>query len=355
LFFKEIPEIQDRTIEIKAIAREAGYRTKVAVSSIDMKVDCVGACVGVRGSRIKNIVEALGGERIDIVRFNESLQVLIKNSLQPAEIEEVFLYHRLGRAIVLVGEDQLSLAIGRRGQNVRLASKLVGWDIEIMTQDEYSEAIGKAETWFNEVPYMTPETVEALILDGFLSYDDLGNCIEDQDLAEMANVTAEQAAEMIEFAEIKAEEVGDEGRTPRSGLDSESRAMAVPKPNPAAEAYKVLGGKPTGPGAPATDARRAFEQMFSGSGETPSAPQESGGGEGANGAASEPAPEGERSEEAPAASPEAAAEEEQGEKTASEAAETAASEPSTEGGESSELAAPEPASAASGTGEEQGK
>src|SRR5205085_7379054 len=103
LFIKEIPEIQDRTIEIKAIAREAGYRTKVAVSSIDMKVDCVGACVGVRGSRIKNIVEALGGERIDIVRWNESLQVLIKNSLQPAEIEEVFLYHRLGRAIVLVG------------------------------------------------------------------------------------------------------------------------------------------------------------------------------------------------------------------------------------------------------------
>ena len=86
----------------KAIAREAGYRTKIAVSSIDMKVDCVGACVGVRGSRIKNIVDELGGERIDIVRWNDSLQVMIPNALQPAEIEEVFLYPRLGRAIVLV-------------------------------------------------------------------------------------------------------------------------------------------------------------------------------------------------------------------------------------------------------------
>ena len=116
LFEGEIPEIKERTIEIKAIAREAGYRAKIAVSSVDMKVDCVGACVGVRGSRIKNIVDELGGERIDIVRWNESLQVMIPNALQPAAIDEVFLYPRMGRAIVLVKEDQLSLAIGRRGK-----------------------------------------------------------------------------------------------------------------------------------------------------------------------------------------------------------------------------------------------
>ena len=120
LFEQEIPEIQDRTIEIKQVAREAGYRSKVAVSSIDMKVDCVGACVGVRGSRIKNVIDEINGERIDIVRWNDSMQVMIPNALQPAEISDVQLYPRLGRAIVLVAEDQLSLAIGRRGQNVRL-------------------------------------------------------------------------------------------------------------------------------------------------------------------------------------------------------------------------------------------
>src|SRR5205085_9971818 len=157
LFENEIPEIADRTIEIKALAREAGYRSKIAVSSIDLKVDCVGACVGVRGSRIKNIVDELGGERIDIVRWNDSLQVMIPNALQPAQIEEVFLYPRLGRAIVLVKEDQLSLAIGRRGQNVRLASKLVGWDIEIMTLDELNESIERAVGWFNQIPGVTEE------------------------------------------------------------------------------------------------------------------------------------------------------------------------------------------------------
>src|SRR5256714_1335778 len=163
LFENEIPEIADRTIEIKAVAREAGYRTKIAVSSIDLKGDCVGACVGVRGSRIKHIVDELGGERIDIVRWNDSLQVMIPNALQPAAIEEVFLYPRLGRAIVLVKEDQLSLAIGRRGQNVRLASKLCGWDIEIMTHDEYNEEITKAVDWFAALPEVTDEQVEAFI------------------------------------------------------------------------------------------------------------------------------------------------------------------------------------------------
>src|SRR6202043_2008228 len=142
-----------------------------------LKVDCVGACVGVRGSRIKNIVDELGGERIDIVRWNDSLQVLIPNALSPAAIEEVFLYPRLGRAIVLVKEDQLSLAIGRRGQNVRLASKLVGWDIEIMTHDELSESIERALGWFLQIPNMNEEMAEAFIEEGFLSYDDL-ECLE---------------------------------------------------------------------------------------------------------------------------------------------------------------------------------
>src|SRR5215472_5616416 len=228
LFENEIPEIADRTIEIKAIAREAGYRSKIAVSSIDMKVDCVGACVGVRGSRIKNIVDELGGERIDIVRWNDSLQVMIPNALQPAQIEEVFLYVRLGRAIVLVKEDQLSLAIGRRGQNVRLASKLVGWDIEIMTHDELGTAIEKAESQFLELPGVAPELVEVLIEEGFLSYDDV-TFLEPAQLAELAGVTESQAEEIIAFAEEASERVEEETRLAREA-EAEARAHAPAEP-----------------------------------------------------------------------------------------------------------------------------
>src|SRR5947209_547942 len=200
LFEHEIPEIADKTIEIRAVAREAGYRSKIAVSSIDMKVDCVGACVGVRGSRIKNVVEELNNERIDIVRWNDSLQVMIPNALQPAQIEEVFLYPRLGRAIVLVKEDQLSLAIGKRGQNVRLASKLAGWDIEIMTHDELNNSIEKAENWFTQIPNVPTELVEVFIEEGFLSFDDL-TFLEPAQLAELAGCTEEQAEEIIAYAE----------------------------------------------------------------------------------------------------------------------------------------------------------
>ena len=123
LFEVEVPEVAERIIEIKAMAREAGYRTKIAVSSVDSKVDAVGACVGVRGSRIKNIVDEVNGEKIDIVRWNESSQILIQNSLKPAEVQEVSLCFELGRATVVVRDDQLSLAIGKRGQNVRLAAR----------------------------------------------------------------------------------------------------------------------------------------------------------------------------------------------------------------------------------------
>src|SRR5256714_2553677 len=141
LFEVEVPEVAERIIEIKAMAREAGYRTKIAVSSIDSKVDAVGACVGVRGSRIKNIVDELNGEKIDIVRWNESSQILIQNSLKPAEVQEISLCFELGRATVVVREDQLSLAIGKRGQNVRLAARLTGWDIDILTPEEFGKGL----------------------------------------------------------------------------------------------------------------------------------------------------------------------------------------------------------------------
>jgi len=226
LFEQEIPEIADRTIEIKNVAREAGYRSKVAVSSIDMKVDCVGACVGVRGSRIKNVIDELNGERIDIVRWNDSMQVMIPNALQPAEISEVMLYQILGRAVVLVEEDQLSLAIGRRGQNVRLASKLVGWDIEIMAPEELGESVGKAERWFSAMPFASPEFVELLITEGFLSYTDV-TFMEPAQIAAMANITEDEADDMILFAEEMAEKFEREGEPELERTPEEEAAPAV--------------------------------------------------------------------------------------------------------------------------------
>ena len=142
LFELEVPEIADKTIEIMGIAREPGYRTKIAVTTYDHNVDCVGACVGVRGSRIKNIVDELFGEKIDIVRWNESIEVMIMNGLKPAEISSMDLDFEQRKAKVYVKSDQQSIAIGKRGQNVRLASKLSEWEIAIvMVSDEELEQL----------------------------------------------------------------------------------------------------------------------------------------------------------------------------------------------------------------------
>ena len=205
-------------IEIRAISREPGYRSKVAVISSDNRVDCVGACVGVRGNRIKNIVEELGGERIDIVRWNDDLQVLVPNALQPAEVDEVILCQMLGRGIVLVGEDQLSLAIGRRGQNVRLASKLCGWDIEIMTREELDQQIERAVDGFSSIEGLEESIAERLVGEGFLSYDDL-SVIEPDDLMEMGELSAEAVDAIVNEAENRAtiaeEAAADERRKQR--------------------------------------------------------------------------------------------------------------------------------------------
>ena len=131
LFEQEIPEVSDFVVEIKAVAREAGNRTKIAVATLDTNVDCVGACIGVKGSRIRNVTDELNGEKIDVVRWNESIDVLIQEALKPAEIASLELDYDEMTANVYVTEDQQSLAIGRRGQNVRLASKLTGWELNI--------------------------------------------------------------------------------------------------------------------------------------------------------------------------------------------------------------------------------
>jgi len=147
LFELEVPEIADSIIEIKRVVREPGYRTKMAVISQDPKIDCIGACVGVRGSRIKAVIDELRGERIDIIRWSDSLETLIMNGLKPATIhlDNIFPDIDSHSAVVLVDEDQQSLAIGKKGQNVRLASRLCGWDIDIKTRAEFeADSLGGA-------------------------------------------------------------------------------------------------------------------------------------------------------------------------------------------------------------------
>jgi transcription termination/antitermination protein NusA len=147
LFELEVPEIADGIIEIKRVVREPGYRTKMAVLSMDPKIDSIGACVGVRGSRIKAVIDELRGERIDIIKWSDSLETLIMNGLKPAliHLDNIFPDVDSRSAVVIVDEDQQSLAIGKKGQNVRLASRLCGWEIDIKTRAEFEvEARGDA-------------------------------------------------------------------------------------------------------------------------------------------------------------------------------------------------------------------
>ena len=139
LFELEVPEIYEGIIEVKAIARDPGERTKISVYSKDEKIDSVGACVGMRGSRVKNIVSELHGEKIDIVRYSSDIKEYIQAALSPAEISQMQVISDQQKVNIIVAEDQLSLAIGRYGQNVRLAGKLVGWDLDIYSAKQWEE------------------------------------------------------------------------------------------------------------------------------------------------------------------------------------------------------------------------
>ncbi len=163
-FFElEVPEIFDGIVEIKSISRQAGERTKIAVWSKNDKVDSVGACVGMRGNRVRNIVNELGGEKIDIVRYNEDIREYIKAALSPAKISEIKLDKENLKAQVIVDDDQLSLAIGKHGQNVRLASKLIGWELDIRTKSSLLEGGNKAagETSAKEAAETASSQVQA--------------------------------------------------------------------------------------------------------------------------------------------------------------------------------------------------
>jgi N utilization substance protein A len=205
LFEQEVPEIYDHTVEIKGLVREAGHRTKIAVASSDSRVDPVGACVGVRGSRIRNIVEELNGEKIDIVRWNESPELFIQNALSPAQIDTVIFDPYDPRARVTVPDDQLALAIGRKGQNVRLSSRLTGYELDIMTIQEHADLRARGRAEIESLPGVGDAIVNSMLLSGFESFDDIVKRGA-EDLQEIKGIGEVKAQELVEFAQAGIEE-----------------------------------------------------------------------------------------------------------------------------------------------------
>ena len=222
LFEIEVPEVAERIIEIKAMAREPGHRTKLAVSSIDSKVDAVGACVGVRGSRIKNIVDELGGEKIDIVRWNESSQILIQNALKPAEVVEISLCFELGRATVVVNEDQLSLAIGKKGQNVRLAARLTNWDVEILTPQEFTKSMDTMVQTLTSMDFIDEAMTDKLAALGVISVFDVEE-VGAEYMEETLGLPAEQIAQLLEVVSSQAKVVQEQQAKEKEEQEKQKR------------------------------------------------------------------------------------------------------------------------------------
>jgi N utilization substance protein A len=193
LFVLEVPEISEGVVEIKSIAREAGDRTKIAVFSKDEKVDCVGACVGIRGSRVKNVIEELRGEKIDIIRWSPDIREFIKASLAPAVVNKIDLDREQKRAKVLVANEQLSLAIGRRGQNVRLASRLIDWEIDVRSKEALAQEI-KA---LSELSSIGKRVATVLVDAGYRNVESIAK-VSEKELSQLKGIGPKKAKGILE-------------------------------------------------------------------------------------------------------------------------------------------------------------
>jgi N utilization substance protein A len=235
LFAQEVPEIYDGIIEIKAVARDPGSRAKMAVISRDSSIDPVGACVGMRGSRVQAVVQELQGEKIDIIPWSPQSATFVVNALAPAEVTKVVMDEEAGRVEVVVPDDQLSLAIGRRGQNVRLASQLTRWDIDILTEAEESERrqeeFRRRTGLFVEALDVDDVIAGLLVTEGFNSVEELA-FTPAEELAEIEGFDENVAAELIRRAEgwlIRRDEALGERRR-ELGVTDELAAMETLTP-----------------------------------------------------------------------------------------------------------------------------
>jgi len=216
LFELEVTEIADKTVEIKGIAREAGFRSKIAVASRDEKVDPVGACVGMKGMRVKNIVRELSGEKIDIIRWDPQVRQFVANALAPAKIKNLILDETRKSVKIIVDADQLSLAIGKKGQNARLTSKLTGWNIEIEKEETaadigFEEKVKRAIEKLAAVPGIEREVAETLVKSGFHSLEGL-MAVELNDLKDILG--EEKAAAVHQAVHAAQPPAAPEGEAP---------------------------------------------------------------------------------------------------------------------------------------------
>src|SRR6186713_1828198 len=231
LFAQEVPEIYDGIVEVKAVARDPGSRAKIAVISRDSSVDPVGACVGMRGSRVQAVVNELQGEKIDIIPWSQDIATFVVNALAPAEVAKVVLDEDRERIEVVVPDAQLSLAIGRRGQNVRLASQLTGWDIDILTEQEESER-RQAEFQNRTKAFMDALNVDEVVgqllaSEGFSSIEELAQ-VDQKDLAQIEGFDEDTARELQERAKEYLGKIEGELDAKRKELGVEDAVKDVP-------------------------------------------------------------------------------------------------------------------------------
>jgi len=231
LFAQEVPEIYDSIIEVKSVARDPGSRAKIAVISRDSSIDPVGACVGMRGSRVQAVVNELQGEKIDIIPWSQDAATFIVNALQPAEVAKVVLDEDAERIEVVVPDEQLSLAIGRRGQNVRLASQLTGWDIDILTEQEESERRQREfqdrSTLFISALDVDEVVGQLLASEGFSSIEEIA-FVELEELASIEGFDEETATELQRRAREYLEQLEAEQDEERKRLGVDDALKEVP-------------------------------------------------------------------------------------------------------------------------------
>ncbi len=239
LFALEVPEIAEGIVEIKGIAREAGDRTKIAVASKDDKVDCVGACVGMRGTRVKNIVRELHGEKVDIIRWHAEIKEFIAAALSPAKIAEIQPESGTKQALVLVDDDQLSLAIGKRGQNVRLASKLSGWQLEIKSKVQAVSAATALRGLAGVGPTMEQRLSEA----GVTTVQQLAAMTVEQ-LAQIKGIGEKTAQKLLESAQAALQAGAEVQAAEPAGSPGETTPPEpVPEERPPEESAEAGGAE----------------------------------------------------------------------------------------------------------------